>query len=211
VSELLAARGIEVRASTRVREKGDGSLALAPAGEELDAAHVVALPQLVGPAIPGLPADENGFIPIDEHARVRGAEDVYAAADGTNFPVKQGGLRTQQADAAAEHIAARFGADLKPAPFHPVLRGMLITGGESISLEHPLTGGEGKGEASIDYLWWPPHKVSGRYLAPLVAGETVHSDPAPPGRTIDVEVALPKEWHSEPMALDRFAAPPLDD
>jgi sulfide:quinone oxidoreductase len=140
---------------------------------------------------------------------VRGAEDVYAAGDGTNFPIKQGGLRTQQADAAAEHIAAQFGADIEPQPFHPVLRGMLITGGESMSLEHPLTGGEGEGMASSDYLWWPPHKVSGRYLAPFLAGESVRADPAPPGRTLEVEVSLPKEWHREPMALDPFEAPPI--
>ena len=63
-----------------------------------------------GPAIDGLPADEQGFIPIDDHARVKGLEDVYAAGDGTNFPIKQGGLGTQQADAAAEHIAHRLGA-----------------------------------------------------------------------------------------------------
>ena len=39
--------------------------------------------------------------------RVRGLDDVYAAGDITNFPVKQGGIATQLADAAAEAIAAR--------------------------------------------------------------------------------------------------------
>ena len=68
----------------------------------------------------GLPYDPDGFIPIDEYARVEGIEGVYAAGDGTNFPVKQGGLATQQADAAAEHIAAGLGADVEPEPFKPV-------------------------------------------------------------------------------------------
>jgi sulfide:quinone oxidoreductase len=44
------------------------------------------------------------------------------AARCSTFPIKQGGLGTQQADAAAEHIAARFGAPVEPEPFHPILR-----------------------------------------------------------------------------------------
>ena len=39
-------------------------------------------------------------------------EGVYAAGDITTFPVKQGGIATQQADAAAEAIAAELGADV---------------------------------------------------------------------------------------------------
>ncbi len=160
--------------------------------------------------IAGLPCDETGFIPIDEHARVKGVDDVYAAGDGTTFPIKQGGLATQQADAAAEHIAARLGADLDPRPFHPVLRGKLLTGGESLNLSHSLTGGEGEGEASADYLWWPPHKISGRYLAPWLAGTGVRPEPEPPGLSLDVEIALPTEWHEQPMALDPHRGPEVD-
>ncbi len=202
VREVLESRGIEVRTGVRAHEDDEGRIILTPGGERLDATHVVAMPELEGPRIPGLPADERGFIPIDEHARVKGVADVYAAGDGTTFPIKQGGLGTQQADAAAQHIAARFGADLDPEPFRPVLRGKLITGGESLSLRHVLTGGEGEGLASADYLWWPPHKVSGRYLAPWLAGTTVHEDLEPPSRPLEVEVELPAEWHEEPMALD---------
>jgi hypothetical protein len=91
-----------------------------------------------------------------------------------------------------------------------VLRGMLIVGDESMSMEHPLGGGAGEGEASSDYLWWPPHKVSGRYLASWLAGETVHGDPSPPARPIEVEVSLPHEWHREPMALDPLSPPATD-
>ncbi len=210
VAEVLRARGIEVRTGTRVTQSGDGTMVLVPGREPLDASHVVSLPLLRGPSIPGLPADENGFIPIDDHARVKGVEGIYAAGDGANFPIKQGGIGTQQADAAAEHIAARFGAAVEPEPFRPVLRGMLLTGDESLSLKHPLGGGAGEGEASSDYLWWPPHKVSGRYLAAWLAGETVHHEPEPPARAVEIEVALPKEWHEEPMALDPFGATRID-
>ena len=204
VQAILRARSIEVRTGVRAREAEDGKIVLMPGDELLEATAIVALPEPRGPGISGLPHDERGFLPIDEHARVDGVDDVYAAGDGTNFPIKQGGLGTQQADAAAEHIASRLGADLDPRPFSPVLRGKLLTGDETISLQHELSGGAGEGTVSDDYLWWPPHKVSGRYLAPWLAGETVHDDPEPPRRSIDVEVSLPKEWHREPMALDPY-------
>jgi sulfide:quinone oxidoreductase len=186
-----------------VRESPEGELTLSPGERALKAACVIALPLIEGPAIPGLPADENGFIPIDDHARVRDTPDVYAAGDGTNFPIKQGGLATQQADAAAAHIAARAGAPAEAEPFRPVLRGKLLTGDESLHMRHDPAGGGGEGVASADYLWWPPHKVSGRYLAAWLAQETPH-EPEAPRRPLDVEVALPHEWHKEPMALDPY-------
>ena len=171
---------------------------------------MVALPAMDGPAIAGLPSDEGGFIPIDEHARVRGVEDVYAAGDGTNFPIKQGGLGTQQADAAAAHIAHRLGAAIDVEPFHPVLRGKLLTGEESLHLRADVAGGGGEGGASLDCLWWPPHKISGRYLAPFLYHGDVHAEPEPPRRSLDVEVALPREWHEQPMALDPYSSPRID-
>jgi sulfide:quinone oxidoreductase len=35
----------------------------------------------------GVPADDAGFVPVDVHGRVAGLADVYAAGDGTSFPV----------------------------------------------------------------------------------------------------------------------------
>jgi sulfide:quinone oxidoreductase len=170
VAGLLAARGIEVETATRAHESEDGELILSPGDRRLDAEAILALPEMVGPEIPGLPADDRGFIPIDENARVKGVDDVYAAGDGTTFPIKQGGLGTQQADAAAEQMAARFGAPIDPRPFHPILRGQLLTGEESLHLQQDVAGGAGEGTASLDYLWWPPHKVGGRYLSPWLEG-----------------------------------------
>ena len=209
VADLLRARGIEFHGGSRVAEE-EGWLVVHPGGEPLEVDHVVSLPALEGPSVEGLPADEHGFLPIDGHARVKGVEHVYAAGDGTNFPIKQGGIGTQQADAAVEDIAASLGAPVEPKPFEPVLRGMLITGEESLSLKHSLTGGHGEGAASSDYLWWPPHKVSGRYLAAWLSGESVHVASEPPERGLEVEVALPKEWHREPMAIDPLAPPRVD-
>jgi sulfide:quinone oxidoreductase len=207
VAQLLRVRGIDVEAGARAHESDSGELILTPGERHLDADAVLALPEMLGPGITGLPADDRGFIPIDDHARVGGVDDVYAAGDGTTFPIKQGGLGTQQADAAAEHIAARFGAPVEPRPFHPILRGQLLAGDESLNLQQDVAGGAGEGAASADYLWWPPHKVSGRYLAPWLEGDTPHFDPTPPRHPIDVEIALPKEWHTEPMALDPFGPP----
>jgi sulfide:quinone oxidoreductase len=208
VAALLKARGIRVLTSARVSEIEDGALTMIPRRQGLEFSGVVALPALEGHGIRGLPADERGFVPIDQHARVRGTENVYAAGDGANFPIKQGGLATQEADAAAEDIAAKAGAPLDPQPFHPVLHGRLLTGDESLSLRADLAGGAGEGAASLDYLWWPPHKISGRYLPAWLAGEEPRADPEPPSHSLEVEVALPEEWHREPMAIDPYG--PLD-
>lgn len=207
VAELLSARGITVRAGTMARENPGGELILIPEDDRLEASGIIALPLIEGPRVQGLPMDDGGFIPIDDHARVVGVGDVYAAGDGTNFPIKQGGIGTQQADAAAEAVAARAGAELDPRPFHPVLRGKLLTGWESLNLRSEPTGGAGEGVASLDYLWWPPHKVGGRYLASWLANEGTRFDLEPPTHSVDVEVALPSEWHSEPMALDPYGPP----
>jgi sulfide:quinone oxidoreductase len=128
----------------------------------------VTLPLLRGPALAGLPCDADGFLPIDGHGAVRGVPDVYAAGDATDFPIKQGGLATQQADAVAAAIAARAGAPLTPAPFRPVLRGMLITSERPHYLEADVTSRGGSYAADMP-LWWPPMKVAGRYLAPFLA------------------------------------------
>ena len=84
----------------------------------------------------------------------------------------------------------------------PVLRGKLLTGEESLQLRSEIAGGGGEGSASLDALWWPPHKISGRYLAPWLYHGEVHAEPEPPRRSIDVEVALPVEWHEEPLGFD---------
>jgi hypothetical protein len=47
----------------------------------------VALTELEGPRIVGLPADRDGFIPVDAHGRVGGAAGVFAAGDATAFPI----------------------------------------------------------------------------------------------------------------------------
>ena len=111
-----------------------GHLIVDPGGRSIDVDRVVSLPAPRGPARSRASRPtRDGFIPVDEHGRVAGLDGVYAAGDGTAFPIKQGGLATQQADAVAETIAAAAGAPVEPQPFRPVLRGMLLTGGDAAS------------------------------------------------------------------------------
>jgi sulfide:quinone oxidoreductase len=166
VGALLEERGIAVHTRSQPAEAREGELLLVMGGM-LAADRVVALPRLQGPRIGGVPQTLEGFIPVDDRAQVLGMPDVYAAGDITTFPVKQGGLAAQQAEVAAEAIAARAGVDLTPRPFRPVLRGLLLTGKDPRYLRTDLV--DEQSEASLEYLWWPPAKIVGRYLAPFLA------------------------------------------
>jgi sulfide:quinone oxidoreductase len=166
--ELLAARGIALRTGERASAFRAGRLEL-DGSPPLAVDHAIALPALKGARVPGLPHDDAGFIPTDSYGRVAGVEDVYAAGDATNFPLKQGGIATQQADALAEVLAARAGADLEPQQFRPVLRGMLLTGGAPAYMRSEISGGRGESVAGSGALWWPPSKIAGHYLAPYLA------------------------------------------
>jgi sulfide:quinone oxidoreductase len=164
VAELLTDAGVRLWTGAYAESVDDGRLWLsAEGGLPVDLA--IAAPRPVGLGVPGLPADAGGFVPVDEHGRVTGLDNVYAAGDMTDRELKQGGLATQQADAAAAAIARAAGADVKPEPYRPVLRAMLLTGGRPRYLRHA-------GEVSLaadDAPWWPPHKIAGRELAPYLS------------------------------------------
>jgi sulfide:quinone oxidoreductase len=190
LGELLAGHGIEFVGAS-YPSVGHGYVIADPGGRRIDVDRVVALPRLDGPDLAGVPVDAAGFIPVDRHGRVPGLSGVYAAGDGTTFPIKQGGLATQQADAVAEAIAAAVGALEAPEPFRPVLRGLLLTGGDDRYLRNPIAGGGGEGESAEYTLWWPPTKIAGRYLSTYLFGrdEAAAVAGAPPGH-LEVEVPL---------------------
>jgi sulfide:quinone oxidoreductase len=193
VTALLIKRGIELHTRSHPVGHEDGLLHLIPDGA-VSAERVVALPRLQGQRIDGVPQTVDGFIPVDAHGRVYGLQDVYAAGDITSFPVKQGGIATQQAAAAAEAIAAMAGADVEPSPFRPVLRGLLLTGGRPQYLRHEITGGLGNTSVtSEEALWWPPAKIVGHYLAPFLSamsGVAVPRETEPSPGAVAVEVDL---------------------
>ena len=168
IRELLEIRGIKLTLNTVPTAVEDGWLQVS-SGKSVRADQVIALPRLEGIPLKGVPHDDKGFVEVDEHGQVLGLDEVWAAGDLTNFSIKQGGLATQQADAAAESIAAWAGADLQPRPFDPVLRGLLLTGltPRYIRAEHTAE----HFAFDTEPLWWPPAKIVGRYLAPLLATE----------------------------------------
>jgi sulfide:quinone oxidoreductase len=192
VASMLRKARIEFHPGRYAQSVGGGTLSVVPP-HDIAADRVVALPSLVGNVVPGLPHDGDGFVPIDRHGRVPNLDDVFAAGDTTNFPIKQGGLAAQQADAAAETIAAAAGAPVVPEPFRPVLRGLIMTGHQPAFLRAELSGGAGDTSvADTEALWWPPGKVVGRYLAPFLAERAGVILDAPPQAAVAVHVDLPQ-------------------
>jgi sulfide:quinone oxidoreductase len=168
MAELLARRGIAVVTGAHAVNVSDGLLHISP-GEPIAVDQVISLPDVEGRRIGGIRTDADGFVAVDEFSRVTGMDHVYAAGDVTTFPVKQGGIATQQADSAAEAIAADLGVDLAPRPFDPVLRAVLWTGEEPEYLYGKLAGGSGETSVFSDHAVWEHEgKIVGRYLAPFL-------------------------------------------
>jgi len=203
-TRLLQDHGIDVRPRTRAAVFHEGELTLA-SGESLLVDRVVALPRLAGRPLAGLPQTRNGFIPIDRHCRIEGLPGVYAAGDITTFPVKQGGIAAQQAYVAAQAIARAAGADLEPQPFRPVLRGMLLTGSAPQFMRHDLSHPDETPAVSVDELWWPPAKIAGHYLGPLILSldETGSGEVAAEARPGDVTVLVELDPDASAPAHDR--------
>lgn len=187
----LEEAGVEAETGVYVAEdpQAPGRLVLHPGERILDAHRVVALPRAVGPRLQGLPANARGFLPTDLHGRIPGVEAGWAAGDAIAFPVKQGGLASQQADAAAESIAAYAGVQIEPRPFQPVLRGMMLTGRGAAWMRHETTG---EGTATRRALWWPPTKIAGRYLSPYLAArqgtDPFGEAPKPDGQPVELDL-----------------------
>jgi sulfide:quinone oxidoreductase len=169
VAELLSDAGIATITGSYAEVPESGEVVLYPRDRRMSFDRVVALPELFGPAVRGLPAVAHGFIPVDLHGKVRGVEAVYAAGDATDFPIKHGGVAAQQADAAAEAIAALAGIALEPKPFAPVIHGMLLTAGRPKYLTARITGGHGFSSAIGDApTWAPATKIAAERLGPYL-------------------------------------------
>jgi hypothetical protein len=167
VARRLAASRVGVRTGTLAEGVDDGVVWLAVDGS-LQVDLAIALPEPVGPDIPGLPADARGFVPVDRFGRVPGVDGVWAAGDVTARPVKQGGLAAQQAEVAALSIAAWAGAAVEPRPYEPVLRGMLL-GGETPRFLRRASMSSVPSAVSDRPLWSPAVKLAGRRVGPYLA------------------------------------------
>lgn len=170
VDQLLVDNGILVVPSAHAETPEAGQVTLHPGSRQLYVDRIVALPQLFGPDLPGVPTGSaSGFIAVDAHCQVRTLERVFAAGDVTDFPVKHGGIAAQQADTAAESIAALAGAPVNPSAFNPVIHGVLIGGEKPLYLSAHITGGHGSSsEVSETPTWSPATKIAAKYLAPYL-------------------------------------------
>jgi hypothetical protein len=125
VGELLKARDIRfvgraspVAARRRRPRAGGGNAAPRRRGGQP--------PATAGQADRRIGPRRGGVVVVDEYGRVAGCDGVFAAGDITDFPLKQGGLAAQQADAAAETMLAELGLQIVPRPFAPVLQGRAL-------------------------------------------------------------------------------------
>jgi sulfide:quinone oxidoreductase len=169
VEELLARSNVQTIHSAYAEVRQEGEVVINPGDRRLHVDRVIALPELYGPCVRGIPLSQHGFLRVNPYGRVLAAEGVYAAGDCTEFPVKHGGVSAQQADVVAQSIAAESGASVTPEPFHPVIHGMLLTGDKPLYLTAKITGGHGFSSELTDTPGWsPPSKIAAKYLAPYL-------------------------------------------
>jgi sulfide:quinone oxidoreductase len=137
----------------------------------LDVDRIVTLPRITGPAVPGLPAGTDWFVPVDQRCLVEETDGrVFAAGDATDFLVKHGGIGAQQADTAAAGIAHLAGCGQRPPPFEPVIRGMLLTGDRPLYLTAHVIAGLGWRSEVYEQPPWPAdEKVVAEELGPYLA------------------------------------------
>ncbi len=172
VAKLLSDRRIEVVTSAYCEIPRSQLVVAYPGGRTVAADRIVAFPQLVGPDVNGLPSDGGGFIPVDEYGRVRGVQRVWAAGDGTDHPLKLGGVAAQVADTAAQSIAALAGVGRDVRPLSLTVEGVLMTGGTARYLRATPAGPDAGGEsvfAELGHGARPP-KIAARYLGPHLSG-----------------------------------------
>ncbi|HEX5194347.1 MAG TPA: FAD-dependent oxidoreductase [Solirubrobacteraceae bacterium] len=176
VAALLHERRIEVITSCTCEVPGAQAVLVHPAGLELQADRIIALPALTGPSLSGLPHDGGGFVPVDEYGHVRGVDRVWAAGDCTDEPLKHGGIAAGLADIAAESIATMAGAHLHGRTFIPIIEGILMTGGARRYLRARPAWPGANGESVFETL--PPSsrppKIHARYLGPQLESDVVY-------------------------------------
>jgi sulfide:quinone oxidoreductase len=170
VKRVLDERGIDAVTSAHCEVPEPGVVSVHPGDRTLRVERVVALPRLSGPAAAGVPSGPHGgFIPVDAECRVPHLDRIWAAGDATDFPVKFGGIASQQADCAAAAIAALAGAPVDPVPFHPEIHGVLLGGDKPLYMSAHVTGGHGSSSTiGEEPTWSPPTKIAAKYLAPYL-------------------------------------------
>jgi sulfide:quinone oxidoreductase len=170
VGEVLSAAGIQTILASQCEVHGPGLVALHPGTREISADRVIALPQLFGPSVGGVPTSSaRGFISTDAQGAVPGLERVWAVGDATDFPIKFGGIAAQQADVAAQSIAMIAGSGIEPQRFRPELHAVLLTGGRPLLLSADVDGGTITNSRIAELATGrAPAKITSRYLTPYL-------------------------------------------
>lgn len=172
VEQLLEEAGVTLLTGAAPQVLGPRQMVVGPGGAELRPERIVTLPAIGGPDIEGVvSAAPLGHVPIDAHCRIRGGgASAFAAGDGTDFPVKHGGIAAQQADTAAAGIAHLAGAGEAPPAVRPHLRGMLLTGRRPLYIAARLDDdGAWQSEVFDDPPWTADEKVIAEELGPYLA------------------------------------------
>jgi sulfide:quinone oxidoreductase len=168
VSSLLHESGVRVVNERHIAVPDSRHVRLGALGRLMAADRVIALPELHADSVPGIPRDGNaGFVHVDRHSRVLGLEGIYAAGDLTDFPIKHGGIAAQQADVAAQSIAALAGMAIEPEPLVAVLNATLWGGPQPLYLSARVAGSQGtRSLVSTTPLWEHAAKIYAPFLAP---------------------------------------------
>jgi sulfide:quinone oxidoreductase len=184
VGRLLAEAGITTITSANCQIREPGRIDVYPLRRSIEVDEIIALPELYAPALPGVPTSaERGFVTVDQFGRAHGLKRVFAAGDITETPVKHGGLSAEQADVAAQTIAALAGAPVDPRPLRPALHVMLLGADKPLFIRSQMLGEHGVDlEMSNDPLWQPVEKLHSEYLGPVLA-ELDAARAVPPPRT----------------------------
>ncbi|MDE3131895.1 MAG: NAD(P)/FAD-dependent oxidoreductase [Acidobacteriota bacterium] len=171
VAELLAAAGITTITSATCQIRDPGRIDIYPLRSSIPVDRIISLPELYAPSLPGVPTSaERGFVTIDQYGAVHGLKRVYAAGDITDTPVKHVGLSADQADVAAQAIAALAGAAVEPRPLRPALHVLLLGAERPLFIRSQMLGEQGVDmELSTDPLWHPSHRLHSEYLGPVLA------------------------------------------
>ena len=138
--KVLRRRGIEVHLDTRLESCVDKRIELSGGriAPYVSDTIVWTAGQRPAPLAAewGLPTDERGFVPVDDHMRVGGRSDLFAVGDFAAVPDPAGGLAPntaqhalRQAKVAATNVAATFGA-AEPRAFTYRTRGLAVTLGK---------------------------------------------------------------------------------
>jgi sulfide:quinone oxidoreductase len=171
VADVLVERGVRFIGDSPATAWSDGHLSI-QGDVPIETERVITVPQLRVNRIAGIPASWWGFVPTDSCGRVDGLRDVYAAGDMTTYPIKQGGLATQQADRIAHTIASSLGAPVKELHSSHVLRARLLGGERPLLLRTELDwNGQpecGTVEAADPATAADTSKIFGRYVTPYL-------------------------------------------